>query len=256
MSLNHGSRIITDDLMLHLDAANPKSYPGSGTTWYDVSGNGRNATIKGNPLPSFDANNKGSFDFDNGSYASVSHDSEIESAVFGSSTNFTLCGWVYIQSLGNYGTLINKAHDGWYSGATNGVWIDAAGGVETVSATAESSNPSGSNFRLKANSVTGYTNTDLTGRWIHIAYTGDGTTARLYIDAVQILSGAFSSITRTRNGTTNDIAIGTRAVNTSGTATASAVTNSLICTISAYGRGLSVEELEQNYNALRGRFGL
>jgi len=256
MSLNHGSRIITDDLMLHLDAANPKSYPGSGTTWYDVSGNGRNATIKGSPLPSFDANNKGSFDFDSGSYASIDHDSEIESAVFGSSTNFTLCGWVYIQSLGNYGTLINKAQSGWYSGATNGLWIDTSGGIEAVSASAESDNPSGSYIILKANTVTGYSNTDLTGRWMHIAYTGDGTTARLYIDAVQIKTGAFSSITRTRNGTTNDIAIGTRDVNTSGNAVSTPVTNSLICTVSAYGRGLSVEELEQNFNALRGRFGL
>ena len=109
---------------------------------------------------------------------------------------------------------------------------------------------------MRANSVTGYSNTDLTGRWMHIAYTGDGTTARLYIDAVQILTGAFSSITRTRNGTTNDIAIGTRSVNTSGAATSAAVTNSLIATISAYGRGLSSDELKQNYDAMKGRFGL
>ena len=256
MAIAYNPKIVTDGLMLHLDAANSKSYPGSGTTWTDLSGNGRNATTKGSPLASFDANNKGSLDFDSGSYASVPHDSEIESAVFGSSTNFTLCGWVYIQSLGNYGTLINKAQSGWYSGATNGLWIDTAGGVESVSATAESSNPSGSNIIMRANTVTGYSNTDLTGRWMHIAYTGDGTTARLYIDAVQILSGAFSSITRTRNGTTNDIAIGTRDVNTSGNAVSSAVTNSLIATISAYGRGLSTTELEQNFNALRGRFGV
>jgi hypothetical protein len=256
--MHHNPRIVTDGLMLHLDAANPKSYPRSGTTWYDVSGNGRNATIKGSPLPGidYDENWNGTFNFDNGSYASIPHDSEIESAVFGSSTNFTLCGWVYVQTLGNYGTLINKAQSGWYSGATNGLWIDIAGGIESVSATAESSNPSGSYLILRANSVVGYSNTDLTGRWMHIAYTGDGTTARLYIDAVQILSGAFSSITRTRNGTTNDIAIGTRDVNTSGTAVSSAVTDSIISTISAYGRGLSVTELEQNYNALRGRFGV
>jgi len=256
MSLNHGSRIVTDSLMLHLDAANSRSYPGSGTTWTDLSGNGRNATTKGSPLASFDANNKGSLDFDSGSYASVPHDSEIESAVFGSSTNFTLCGWVYVQSLGNYGTLINKAQSGWYSGATNGLWIDTAGGIESVSATAESSNPSGGYILMRANTVTGYSNTDLTGRWMHIAYTGDGTTARLYIDAVQIKTGAFSSITRTRNGTTNDIAIGSRNVNTSGNIGSAPVLNSLIATISAYGRGLSADELKQNYNAMKGRFGL
>jgi hypothetical protein len=109
---------------------------------------------------------------------------------------------------------------------------------------------------MRANTVTGYSNTDLTGRWMHIAYTGDGTTARLYIDAVQIKTGAFSSITRTRNGTTNDIAIGSRNVNTSGNIGSAPVLNSLIATISAYGRGLSADELKQNYNAMKGRFGL
>lgn len=30
--------IVTDSLVLHLDSANPKSYPGTETTWYDLSG--------------------------------------------------------------------------------------------------------------------------------------------------------------------------------------------------------------------------
>jgi hypothetical protein len=38
----YGPRIVTDGLVLHLDAANRKSYPGSGSIWYDISGNGRN----------------------------------------------------------------------------------------------------------------------------------------------------------------------------------------------------------------------
>ena len=46
MSLNHGPRtIIPDGLILHLDAANTKSYPGSGTVWKDLSGNGRDGTL-------------------------------------------------------------------------------------------------------------------------------------------------------------------------------------------------------------------
>lgn len=36
---------ITSNLVLHLDAANASSYPGSGTTWTDLSGNSRNATL-------------------------------------------------------------------------------------------------------------------------------------------------------------------------------------------------------------------
>ena len=39
MGLSHSPKIVTDGLVLCLDAANAKSYPGSGTTWYDLSGN-------------------------------------------------------------------------------------------------------------------------------------------------------------------------------------------------------------------------
>jgi hypothetical protein len=40
-----GPHIVTDGLELVLDAANPKSYPGSGTTWYDISGKGKHFTL-------------------------------------------------------------------------------------------------------------------------------------------------------------------------------------------------------------------
>ena len=42
MGLAHSPRIVTDGLVLLLDAGNTKSYPGSGTTWSDLSGNGNN----------------------------------------------------------------------------------------------------------------------------------------------------------------------------------------------------------------------
>ena len=59
MALAHSPKIITDGLVLCLDAGNPKSYPGSGSTWYDVSGNGRNfswyttPSFTGGPTPYF-----------------------------------------------------------------------------------------------------------------------------------------------------------------------------------------------------------
>lgn len=45
MSLGHGAKIVRDGLVLHLDAANKKSYPGSGNVWNDLSGNGNNGSI-------------------------------------------------------------------------------------------------------------------------------------------------------------------------------------------------------------------
>ena len=45
MGIAYNSSIVRDGLVLHLDAANPKSYPGSGTVWKDLSGLGNDGTI-------------------------------------------------------------------------------------------------------------------------------------------------------------------------------------------------------------------
>ena len=57
-----GPNIITDGLVLALDAANTKSYPGSGTTWNDLSGNGNNGTLTNGPT--FNSNRLGRLSFD------------------------------------------------------------------------------------------------------------------------------------------------------------------------------------------------
>jgi len=44
MAFFRGPSIVTDGLVLYLDAANPDSYPGSGNTWFDISGNNNNTT--------------------------------------------------------------------------------------------------------------------------------------------------------------------------------------------------------------------
>ena len=62
MSTRYNPSIVRDNLVLYLDAANTKSYPGSGTTWKDISGKGNNGTLTNGPT--FDSNNLGSIDFD------------------------------------------------------------------------------------------------------------------------------------------------------------------------------------------------
>jgi hypothetical protein len=49
LAINYNPKIITDGLVLCLDAANPKSYGGSGTTWTDLSGRGNNGTLVNGP---------------------------------------------------------------------------------------------------------------------------------------------------------------------------------------------------------------
>jgi hypothetical protein len=62
MSLSHSPSIITQNLVLCLDAANPKSYSGSGTTWTDLSGRGNNGTLVNGV--GYSGDNLGSLSFD------------------------------------------------------------------------------------------------------------------------------------------------------------------------------------------------
>ena len=62
MSFVHSPKIITEGLVLSLDAGNVKSYPGSGTVWTDKSGRGNNGTLTNGPT--FNSSNGGSIVFD------------------------------------------------------------------------------------------------------------------------------------------------------------------------------------------------
>ena len=62
MGLSHSPHIVTDGLVLCLDAANRRSYPGTGTTWYDLSGNGNHGTLTNGPT--FTGDNGGGIVFD------------------------------------------------------------------------------------------------------------------------------------------------------------------------------------------------
>lgn len=62
MAVYSGPEIVNSGLVLHLDAANSRSYPGSGTTWFDLSTNQTNGTLTNGPT--FGAGNNGYFVFD------------------------------------------------------------------------------------------------------------------------------------------------------------------------------------------------
>jgi hypothetical protein len=62
MGLYHSPRIVTDGLVMCLDAANTKSYPGSGTSWRNLSSGDNNGTLEN--APTFNAANLGSISLD------------------------------------------------------------------------------------------------------------------------------------------------------------------------------------------------
>jgi hypothetical protein len=61
MSVSGGPSIVTSGLVLELDAANPKSYPGSGTTWTDLSEKQNNISIGRLGTVTYDTTNTKSF---------------------------------------------------------------------------------------------------------------------------------------------------------------------------------------------------
>ena len=62
MGISYNNSIVTSGLVLCLDAANPRSYPGSGTSWLDISGNDKYGTL--NNGPTFSSDNAGVINFD------------------------------------------------------------------------------------------------------------------------------------------------------------------------------------------------
>lgn len=82
---------ITEGMVLHLDASNPTSYPGSGNTWYDLSGYGNHLTLYNGV--SYDSGNGGVLNF-NGTnqYAEVSANPSINVA------DITLFIFVYVRN--------------------------------------------------------------------------------------------------------------------------------------------------------------
>ena len=62
MSFSYSPKVVTDGLVLYLDAANPKSYVSGSTAWNDVSRGGNNGTLTNGPT--FNSANGGSIVFD------------------------------------------------------------------------------------------------------------------------------------------------------------------------------------------------
>ena len=98
MSASANPDIVTDGLVLCLDAADAKSYPGSGTTWTDRSGTGNNGTLVGDPV--YSTTNNGIFTFDGG---------ENDLVTIGSGSNYpypyhTFEVWLNTPALGGNNT--------------------------------------------------------------------------------------------------------------------------------------------------------
>lgn len=224
MGLSHSPKIVTNGLVLCLDAANTKSYPGSGTTWYDLSGNGNHATLVASPVFS-----GGTVTF-NGTTQYATITSNQTSLDF--SSEQTVSMWLYHTFISGRRNPWNQAYAGY------GAW------------TCESGSSMNSYWGTHGGTGTPYTNLGSgsisRSVWNHITFTRNATNAFWYINGVQTATKANPYGVLPTNTTAN-ITIGNGY---------SGFWDGQMGSVNAYTRALSAAEVQQNFNAVRGRFGI
>jgi hypothetical protein len=238
--------IITSGLVLNLDASNASSYPGSGTTWTDLSGLGNNATLIGT-IPF----SGGGFTFNNNGANYIEGQVNNFVAAMGTPTGYTIMGVVNLTSTVNRSILFT--HD-----TSTAITIP------------------GYSFELGGSSTALWTG----GRTYVGSSTGNGGD---YRGTGTITSNANILITATFNQSTSVQAmyVNTSTLSATNSATYGSVTtqnwwtsnrnyqigydtyfggygafNGTIYNVMVYNRALSLTEVTQNYNALKSRFGI
>ena len=115
MSFAHSPKIVTDGLVLSLDAGNTKSYPGAGTAWFDKSGYANNGTLVNGPT--FNTGSLGSIVFDGvDDYATSNVSSSIQENIG------TCCCWVKTSTPGSGFRGIIVKQQGWGLFVLDGVF--------------------------------------------------------------------------------------------------------------------------------------
>lgn len=222
-----GVNIVTNGLVLYLDASNTKSYVSGSTTWNDVSRSRNNGTLINGPT--FNSSNGGNIVFDGvNTYVSIGTNS-----ITGTSP-FTLCGWINVKSHSSYGlalfmgnaTTTQSAFIGYVQIAQVGTTNSIGGGLFGVNY--------GSG--ILQNTVFHYVTLTYNG--------GSSGTMIVYVDGINRVSG-----TTTPN-------LGTTSIRMGSTNTGTFRYNGNIAQSSIYNRALTASEVLQNYNATKSRFGL
>ena len=223
MSISYNSSIVTTNLGLCLDAANPRSYPGSGTTWNDVSGNLRNGTLVNGPA--FNASNGGSFAFDGvDDYVNVAN-----SNLNHGTSNFSYSCWVSLAGKPGAGTIFENGSWG------NCILIR----YELTGITIFSMNTYYGFFTFNPPLST----------WYHLTFVRDGNNILFYINGAYSETIAFGTSLNV-NPSPNNLFIGMSQH------AAGQCFNGRINLATVYTSALTAAQISQNFNATRGRYGV
>ena len=233
MGVHGGPEVVEDGLVLALDAGNPKSYPGSGTNWTDLSGNGRNATLFNSPTFS---NNTLQFRVVSSNYATCSFDE-------GLLKNTNESGSWTIESAFKYisAPSIGEAVVAGRQGCHGGIYINTNNTLQHAIKT--------NSCWTGASVVTATTMT--AGNWYHTTMVYNNGTTTTYLNGNYINGGSIDLVTYDIFNYSNTFWIG--GINTAGT---DYFTNIDLSFVKCYNKALTAQEIQQNFNATRSRFGI
>lgn len=226
MALHHSPKLVTNGLSLYLDAGNKRSYPGSGTTWTDLISTTKTGTLVNGPT--YDSTNGGSIVFDG-----VDDSHSIGSLGLTGFTQLTISIWYY-SNINSSTALLNC------SSVNNALILHYRG----------------AGFYLLGDDNTGsgylgWQTTIPASQWVMLTGTWNGSTMKLYQNAAkQANERSFTGGANGKLANMNTISLGDYFnVN-------QPWTNGKIAACSLYNRALTDDEITQNFNAFRGRFGI
>ena len=238
--VNDYRNIVVDGLVLDLNASSSLSYPGSGTTWNDLSGNGNTGTLVNGV--SYSTANGGSLNFNylDSEYVSFSNASSLQ---FLNRSPYTLSAWVYPTrnpGLNNFTGIFDREDSSIGSRDGFNVLFLGGSGTDTYFYTER--------FVAGAQTSVGgvLLNQSVTvNAWHYIVATYDGTNLTIYRNGS--IYGTSATSTGNITNTSKTLTVGLRG----GQYFGGNITQTQI-----YNRALTTSEITQNYNALKSFYGL
>lgn len=231
---SNGKSIVRDSLALYLDANFSQSYPGTGTTWNDISGNGRNFTWFS--TPTFTTGQQNYFTTLGNRCTGPASNS------FG--INNTSGYTIFLIMMQN--ALINTSAFKFYSSNgtgvnSRGIFAHATWGDDNVYF------DQGSCCNADSRTFVASGGSQTWNIWTFRRLTGSSTRS-IHKNGITLTTNTATAIDINLSATAADVS-GTDE-NGGNSSTWNARLNSFI----VYNRGLSDEEISQNFNAFRGRF--
>ena len=229
--------IVREGLVFWVDSGQHKSYIGSGTTIYDMSGQDNNGTLTNSPSFS-----DGNIDLDGtNDYINFGDVADYEWAF---NEEFTICAWFYLDSDQN-GMIASKAESsgnyrGWY------LYFKETDNKLTQTLYSDTS-PSYRWANVTDSGISGPHNT-----WYYVCsmYPGAANAGKFYLNGVEVASTlTYNTLGANTTANSEPFSIGMRS-------TTSLPFNGKIPIVQMYNRNLSASEVLYNFNANRARFGI